>query len=331
MVAAATGPGQPEAAPPASTELRNDRTRDIDMVGTAELLGMLNAEDATVAEAVAAVLPVLAEVVDATITRVRSGGRVHYFGAGSSGRIGVLDAAEVVPTFGVPPGVFVAHHAGGAAAVAQAVEGAEDQQSLGAEAAAELTAADVAVGLSASGRTPYVGGALRAARSAGALTVLVSSDRAAPLSEDADYCVLAETGPEAIAGSTRLKAATAQKMILNSLSTAIMIKLGRTYSNLMVSLAGTNEKLRRRQLLILMDVSGAGEHACQSALARCDNSLPAAMLCLLAGLEPPAAARILAQAGGSVRAALAATGHRAGDGSGGPTAAPMRPPGRAGS
>ena len=315
-MAAATGPGQPEAAPPASTELRNDRTRDIDQVGTAELLGMLNAEDATVAGAVAVVLPVLAEVVDATVTRLRSGGQVHYFGAGSSGRIGVLDAAEVVPTFGVPPGVFVAHHAGGTGAVEQAAEGAEDQQSLGAKAAAGLTGADVAVGLSASGRTPYVGGALRAARAAGALTVLVSSNVAAPLLDDADYCVLADTGPEAIAGSTRLKAATAQKMILNSLSTAVMVRLGRTYSNLMVSLAGTNEKLRRRQVLILTEVSGASEQECRSALARCDGDLAIAMLCLLAGMEPRTAARALAEADGSVRAALAAAGHRDDDGFG---------------
>ena len=230
---------------------------------------------------------------------------MHYFGAGSSGRIGVLDAAEVVPTFGVPPGIFVAHHAGGDGAVARAAEGAEDQEFLGEQAAAGLTASDVAVGLTASGRTPYVGGALRAARAAGALTVLVSSDLKAPLAQHADYAVLAGTGPEAIAGSTRLKAATAQKMILNSLSTAVMIKLGRTYSNMMVSLAGTNDKLRRRQVLILMEVSGAAEPACRSELARCEGDLRLALLCLLAGLDPEAAACVLAAAGGSVRTALA--------------------------
>lgn len=230
---------------------------------------------------------------------------MHYFGAGSSGRIGVLDAAEVVPTFGVPPGVFVAHQAGGDGAVAQAVEAAEDQQDLGAQAAAGVTAGDVAVGLSASGRTPYVGGALRAARAASALTVLVSSNVAAPLADLADYRLLSDTGPEAIAGSTRLKASTAQKMILNSLSTAIMIKLGRTYSNLMVAMAGSNDKLRRRQVLILMDVSGAAEQACQSELSRCDGDLRAAIVCLLTGLDLRTAARALADADGSVRAALA--------------------------
>jgi N-acetylmuramic acid 6-phosphate etherase len=287
--------------------MRNDRTTEIDTVGTLDMLRLLNAEDALVAPAVAAILPVLAEVVDRTVARVRGGGHVHYFGAGSSGRIGVLDAAEVVPTFGVEPGLFVAHHAGGESAVAHAVEGAEDRESLGRKAAAGLTSADVAVGLSASGRTPYVAGALRGARVAGALSVLVSSNLSAPLTELADRSLLVDTGPEAIAGSTRLKAATAQKMILNSLSTAVMVRLGRTYSNLMVSLSGTNAKLRQRQIFILIQTSGATEADCQAELARCGGNLQLAMLCLLSGLEPEAAAQALA-AGGSVRAALAATG-----------------------
>jgi N-acetylmuramic acid 6-phosphate etherase len=301
---------QPDAMlspPPSRTEMRTDRTTEIDTVGTLELLRLLNAEDAVVAGAVAAILPTLAEVVDLTAVRIREGGHVHYFGAGSSGRIGVLDAAEVVPTFGVDAGLFVAHHAGGESAVAHAVEGAEDRESLGRQAAAQVTAADVAVGLSASGRTPYVAGALRAARAAGALTVLISSNLSASLADLADRSLLVDTGPEAIAGSTRLKAATAQKMILNSLSTAVMIKLGRTYSNLMVSLSGTNAKLRQRQIIILMETSGATEAAAQAELARCGGDLRLAKLCLLSGLEPEAAAGALA-AGGSVRAALAATG-----------------------
>ena len=286
--------------------MRNDRTTEIDIVGTLELLRLLNAEDAVVAGAVAAILPTLAEVVDLTVARVRAGGHVHYFGAGSSGRIGVLDAAEVVPTFGVEANLFVAHHAGGESAVARAVEGAEDRESLGRQAAAAVGGGDVAVGLSASGRTPYVAGALRAARAAGALTVLVSSNLSAPLAELADRGLLVDTGPEAIAGSTRLKASTAQKMILNSLSTAVMIRLGRTYSNLMVSLSGTNEKLRQRQIFILTEASGASEAACRAELTRCDGDLRLALVCLLSGLEPEAAAKALA-VGGSVRAALAAT------------------------
>src|SRR3984893_6108321 len=285
--------------------MRNDRTTQIDTVATLELLRLLNAEDAMVAGAVAAILPILAEVVDRTVVRVRDGGHVHYFGAGSSGRIGVLDAAEVVPTFGGEAGLFVAHHAGGDSAVAHAVEGAEDGESLGRQAAAAVGGGDVAVGLSASGRTPYVAGALHAARAAGALTVLVSGNLSAPLAELADHSLLVDTGPEAIAGSTRLKPSTAQKMILNSLSTALMIRIGRTYSNLMVSLSGTNEKLRQRQIFILTEASGATEAACRAELARCGGDMRLAMVCLLSGLAPEAAARALA-AGGSVRAALAA-------------------------
>jgi N-acetylmuramic acid 6-phosphate etherase len=295
------------------TEMRNDRTTDIDTVGTLELLRLLNAEDAVVAGAVAVILPTLAEVVDLTVARVRGGGHVHYFGAGSSGRIGVLDAAEVVPTFGVDASLFVAHHAGGESAVAHAVEGAEDRESLGRQAAAAVSGGDVAVGLSASGRTPYVAGALRGARAAGALTVLVSSNLSAPLADLADRALLVDTGPEAIAGSTRLKASTAQKMILNSLSTAVMIRLGRTHSNLMVSMSGTNEKLRQRQIFILTEASGATEAACRAELARCGGDLRLAMVCLLSGLEPEAAALALA-AGGSVRAALAGAPAEAGTG-----------------
>jgi N-acetylmuramic acid 6-phosphate etherase len=308
-------PGQPDTMTwplPSRTEMRNERTTEIDTVGTLDLLRLLNAEDAVVAGAVAAILPALAEVADLTVARIRAGGHVHYFGAGSSGRIGVLDAAEVVPTFGVEAGLFVAHHAGGGSAVAHAVEGAEDRESLGRQAAAEITADDVAVGLSASGRTPYVAGALGGARAAGALSVLVSSNLSAPLADLADRSLLVDTGPEAIAGSTRLKAATAQKMILNSLSTAVMIRLGRTYSNLMVSLSGTNEKLRQRQIYILMEAAGASEADCRAELARCGGDLRLALLCLLSGLDPEAAAPVLA-AVGSVRAALAATGNAARD------------------
>ena len=293
------------------TETRNHRTSDIDIVPTLALLRLLNAEDATVATAVAATLPVLATVVDLTAGRLRSGGRVHYFGAGSSGRIGVLDAAEVMPTFGAAPGLFVAHHAGGQDAVERAIEGAEDRNSLGRSAAAQVRASDVAVGLSASGHTPYVAGALSAAQAAGALTVLVTSNPAASLAAHADYVLLTDTGPEAIAGSTRLKAATAQKMVLNSLSTAVMVRLGRTYSNLMVSLASSNSKLRRRQITILMEASGATEAQCRDELARCEGDLRLALLCMLSGLPPAVAAITLVEAGGSVREALAAVRGRA--------------------
>ena len=304
-------PGPPTgsvAAAGAGTEERNPRTELIDAVPTLELLRMLNEQDALVAPAVASVLPELAVVVDATATRLEAGGRVHYFGAGSSGRIGVLDAAEVAPTFGVGPGVFVAHHAGGADAVAVAAENAEDDEALGASAAAGLGPGDVAVGLTASGRTPFVAGALRAARAAGALTVLVSSNPAAPLAPLAEHRLLVDTGAEAIAGSTRLKASTAQKLVLNALSTAVMVKLGRTYSNLMVGVAATNAKLAQRQLTILMQASGAGAGACRAELARCDGDLRLALVCLLSGTSADAARLALTRARGIVRDALAALG-----------------------
>jgi len=290
------------------TEERNWRTRDIDTVPTFELLTLLNAEDATVAGAVNAALPALASVVDLVVERLRARGRVHYFGAGSSGRIGVIDAAEVVPTFGTDPHVFIAHHAGGDRAVLAAVEGAEDDEDMGRKAGTGLTPADVAVGLSASGKTPWVGGALRAAREAGALTVLVSCNLAAPLAPLADEAILVDTGPEAIAGSTRLKAATAQKMVLNALSTAAMVRLGRTYSNLMAGMNVRNAKLRGRQITILMEASGAQEAACRDELARCDGDLRLALLCLLSGVTPGQARPALAAALGSVRVALAAIG-----------------------
>jgi N-acetylmuramic acid 6-phosphate etherase len=293
------------------TEERNWRTVDIDLVPTEQVLRLLSAEDATVAGAVAAVIPALAAVVDRVVERVRAGGRVHYFGAGTSGRIGVLDAAEVIPTFGLQPGVFVAHHAGGDRALGTAVEDAEDDEALGYWDARAVSAGDVAVGITASGRTPYVAGALRSARSVGAVTVLVSSNPAAPLADLAQHRVLTDTGPEAIAGSTRLKAATAQKMVLNALSTAAMIRLGRTYSNLMAGMSGSNAKLRQRQVTILREASGAEEDACRAELERCGDDLRLALLCLLSGLEPKAAADALMQAGGSVRAALSRQAERA--------------------
>lgn len=290
------------------TEERNLRTADIDVVPTEQILRLLNAEDAVVAGAVASVLPTLAAVVDRVVERLGAGGRVHYFGAGTSGRIGVLDSAEVVPTFGLEPGIFVGHQAGGERALRSAVEDVEDSEELGAQDARDLTAADVAVGISASGRTPYVAGALAHAGSVGAVTVLVSSNPAAPLAVLAQYCVLPDTGPEAIAGSTRLKAATAQKMVLNALSTAAMIRLGRTYSNLMISMSSSNAKLRQRQLKILREVSGASAETCRRELARCGGDLRLALLCLLSGLEPTAAADALADASGSVREALTGLG-----------------------
>lgn len=293
------------------TEERNWRTVDIDVVSTEEVLRLLNAEDAMVAGAVASALPALAIVVDRVVERLTAGGQVHYFGAGTSGRMGVIDSAEVIPTFGLEPGIFIAHQAGGEQAIGTAVESAEDDEALGVRDAGALSSADAAVGITASGRTPYVAGALRMARSAGALTVLITSNPSAPLAVLAQHRVIVDTGPEAIAGSTRLKAATAQKMVLNALSTAAMVRLGRTYSNLMASMSGINVKLRERQIRILREASGAeSDEVCRAELERCGGDLRLALLCLLSGLEPEAARGALAAAGGSVRGALSRPGNQ---------------------
>jgi N-acetylmuramic acid 6-phosphate etherase len=300
------GPGRTEQVQPEPTEQRNPRTLDIDELSTLDMLRLLNAEDATVATAVSHALPELARAVDWVVAAIRADGRVHYFGAGTSGRIATLDAAEVCPTFGLPDGVFVAHQAGGERALRSPMEGVEDDVALGEQDAGGVTAIDVAIGITASGRTPYVAGALRAAREAGARTVLFSSNPAAPLAALADCHVLTDTGPEAIAGSTRLKAGTAHKMALNDLSTAAMVQLGRTYSNLMVSVDGLNNKLRSRQLSILREASGAPAEQCRTELSRCRGNLRLALLCLLSGREPDVANVALLAAGGSVRHALAA-------------------------
>ncbi|MFD7158283.1 N-acetylmuramic acid 6-phosphate etherase [Kribbella sp. NPDC059898] len=290
------------------TEQRNPRTLAIDAVGTSEILQLVNNEDALVAGAVGAVIPELTKAVDAAVEAIRGGGRVHYFGAGTSGRLAVLDAAELLPTFHVPDGLVVAHHAGGMQALLRAVENVEDSEEGGASDAAAVTGQDLVVGLAASGSTPYVAGALKAARTAGATTVLVTSNPDAPLAPLADIVVAADTGPEVIAGSTRLKAGTAQKMILNAFSTTLMIKLGRTWSNLMVDLVATNKKLRGRMVRILGEATGADEAACETALAAADGELKPALVHLLTGAPIPAARAALETAHGRVATALAELG-----------------------
>lgn len=288
----------------APTEARNPRTADLDMLPTLELLRRLNDEDHRVPEAVASVLPGLATAVDAAVERLAGGGRLHYFGAGTSGRIALADAAELPPTFCFDADRVVAYHAGGDGAVVRAHEGAEDDAALGAHDAAGVGAGDVVVALAASGRTPYVAGALAAARAVGAYTVLVSANPDAPLAELADVHVGPDTGPEALAGSTRLKAASAQKLVLNSFSTAVMVRLGKTYSNLMVDVSPANAKLRGRVLQILEEASGATPDACAVALADADGDTKTALVCLLAEVDAPTARSALADAGGIVRSAL---------------------------
>lgn len=288
------------------TETRNPRTVAIDTLPTLGVLELLNDEDARVAGAVRDALPALARAVDAAVDRFRDGGTVHYFGAGTSGRIGTLDAAELPPTFSVDPSRAVAHHAGGQVAMGRAQENVEDDPELGRLAAADVAAGDIVVGLAASGRTPYVLGALEAANAVGAFTVFVSSAPGGSIAEIADVHVFVDTGPEAIAGSTRLKAGTAQKMVLNGFSTALMIRLGKTYSNWMVDVTPTNAKLRGRVLGILEDASGAPEAECAAALEAADGSLKVALVSLLAETEAATARHALDRAEGQIRPAIAA-------------------------
>lgn len=293
------------------TEQRNPDTVEVDTVPTLQALTMLHAEDARVIPAVAAVLPVLAELVDGAVARVRDGGRVHYFGAGTSGRLAVLDAAELMPTYGLGD-VVIAHHAGGPEALLTAAENVEDDDEDGAGAAESLTAADVAIGLTASGRTPYVAGALRTARAAGALTALITANPRPELAELADLVLAADTGPEAITGSTRLKAGTAEKLMLNGFSTVLMIHLGRVYSNLMIGMQPSNAKLRGRAVELLVQATGEPRERCAAALDAAGD-IPVALVLLLSGSSPgpQEVARCresLRRTGGRVREALAALG-----------------------
>lgn len=288
------------------TEERNRRTLDLDTLPTLGLLSRLNDEDTLVAPAVRRALPALATVVDEAVRRVGAGGRVHYAGSGTSGRLAVLDAAELPPTFGLPPGVVVAHLAGGDPALRAAVEGAEDDQAAGRAAAAGIGPGDLMLGLSASGAAPYVGAALAQAQRSGAFTALITANPAAPLAAAATVCVCADTGPEAVTGSTRLKAGTAAKLLLNSFSTALMVRTGRTYSNLMVHVTPVNAKLQARQQRLLVQATGAPESQCAAVLADADGDLRVALVTLLSGVAPATARQALIQSAGIVRAALQA-------------------------
>ncbi|WP_026126105.1 N-acetylmuramic acid 6-phosphate etherase [Nocardiopsis gilva] len=288
----------------APTERRNSGTYDIDVLPTIDVLREINAEDATVARAVHAVLPQVARAVDMGVETLRGGGRIHYFGAGTSGRIASMDAAELPPTFGVDEELVVAHHAGGAPALGHALEGSEDDADLGHADAAELTPGDLAVGLAASGRTPYVAGALRRAADVGARTLLVTANPDAPLAAQADVHIGVDTGAEVIAGSTRMKAGTAQKLVLNAFSTAVMVRMGHTYSNLMVGVNASNAKLRGRVVTILTEASGQSEEACAEALARAGGDTKVALVALLTGVDTQRAAAEVVAAGGQVREAL---------------------------
>lgn len=285
-----------------STEDRNPRTVDIDRWTTGRVVDALLAEDIAAVEAARTAGPVLAQAIDLAHTRLTDGGRVHYFGAGASGRLAVLDATEATPTFGVPAGLFTPHFPGGAAAFVDSSLDLEDADGTGYDDAAAVGAGDVAVGVTASGSTRYVAGALRRAGETGALTVLVTSTVDTPLSGGMDVTVVASTGPEAVTGSTRLKAGTATKVLLNAFSTALMIRAGRTYSNLMVNLVASNEKLHGRAVRVVAMATGLGDDDSAAVLTKADGNVPLALVHALSG-RPLAECRAVLRDGG-VRAAL---------------------------
>ena len=289
---------------PVRTEQRNPRSRGLDRKSTLGILRALNREDARVALAVRRELPKIARAVDAIVKALGSGGRLFYIGAGTSGRLAVLDAAECPPTFGTPPRMVQAIIAGGAGALRHASEGAEDSAACGARdlRRAGVTSKDVVVGLAASGTTPYVLGALAFAKRRGAVTVGVTANPRSPLARAARIAIAPDTGPEAISGSTRLKAGTAQKLVLNLLSTAAMVRLGRVYENWMVHVALTNQKLRRRGVRILQEAAGVSASTAEHAVRQAGNDLAAALVMLKTGGECSGRAQ-LARGNGRKRAA----------------------------
>ena len=266
----------------------------------------MNREDARVALAVRRALPQIARAVDAIVKAFESGGRLIYVGAGTSGRLAVLDASECPPTFGTPPRMVQALIAGGERALRHAVEGAEDSAAHGARdlRRAGVKSNDVVVGIAASGTTPYVLGALQLARQRGPTTVGVTSNPRSALAKQAQIAIAVDTGPEVVSGSTRLKAGTAQKMVLNMLSTAAMARIGRVYENWMVGVALTNQKLRQRGVRILEEAAGVSPSAAAHALRRAGHDLPTALVMLKAGVDASDARKRLAVARGNVRKAL---------------------------
>jgi N-acetylmuramic acid 6-phosphate etherase len=289
-----------------TTEGRNPASEAIDRLSAVEIVRLMNAEDARVAEAVAREAGSIARAVEMIAGRLRGGGRLVYVGAGTSGRLGVVDAAECPPTFNTPPEQVVGIITGGPQAMFRAVEGAEDHPELAVEdlQAIGLGEKDVLVGIATSGRTPYVLKGLQYARTQGAYAVGLSCNRDAELANCADLCITPVVGPEVISGSTRLKAGTATKMVLNMLTTASMVLLGKTYGNLMVDLRASNAKLIARTRRIVMDLTDLSETEAEQLLARCDGELKTAIVAQLRGVTPPEARRLLAQADGHLRRAL---------------------------
>ncbi|GAA4962964.1 N-acetylmuramic acid 6-phosphate etherase [Nonomuraea thailandensis] len=289
-----------------TTESADPRFAHIDTMSVGDLAATMNAADATVPTAVAAALPSITAAIEATAARMEAGGRLVYVGAGTPGRLGVLDASECPPTFSTPPEQVFAIIAGGRSAIVSPCEGAEDDEEAG---AAEVDAAgigplDTVVGVASSGRTPYVLAAVRRARALGALTVGLSCNTGTPLSAAAEHAIEVLVGPEVISGSTRLKAGTAQKLVLNMFSTIVMVRLGKTYGNLMVDVKASNGKLRERAVRMVRTITGSGREEALAALAANGFNVKQAVVAARFELSPQDAAARLAAAGGRLRAAL---------------------------
>lgn len=291
-----------------NTETPSTRHPDLDSYATPALLDAFIDDQTAAVAAVKAAAPQLAAAVDAALPRIRAGGRLLYAGAGTSGRLGVLDSVELYPTFSWPRERAVAVIAGGAGAMFVAVEGAEDDRAQGAADLAALKPGpnDVALLLAASGGTPYVLGAIEAARAAGALTIGFANNPGAPVTQQADIGITLDTGAEVISGSTRLKAGTSQKIALNSFSSALMVKLHKVYGNLMVDLKATNAKLVKRAVALTMRASGASEADAQAALQQCDHHVKTALVMLKRSVGAAEAQALLEKADGSVARALSA-------------------------
>ena len=288
------------------SEEQNIDTLDIDLLSSIEIVKKINEQDHKVSQAITKILPEIAKTVDIIVDAFKRSGRLIYIGAGTSGRLGVLDAVECVPTFGIEDGVVVAVLAGGESAMFKAKEGIEDQESAGVESLKEVNFSknDVLIGIAASGRTPYVIGGLKYAGKIGAATVALSCNPKAEIAQYSDLALLPIVGPEPLTGSTRMKSGTAQKMVLNMLSTASMIRMGKSYKNLMVDVKATNEKLYARGTRMVMQVTGVEREIAEATLSKAKMQAKLAILMLLADLDVSSAESLLVKSDGFLRKAL---------------------------
>ncbi len=288
------------------TETRNPASEELDTKSTSEIIKLINEEDATVAHSVAETIPEITGLVEAIVPRMRKGGRIIYVGAGTSGRLGIIDAVECVPTFSLEPGRVVGILAGGEDAMFRAKEGIEDSQAKGKEAIKEhnVNELDTVIGIAASGSTPYVIGAVKTARKLGALTGAVVCNYNSELAENVDHKIRAVVGPEVLTGSTRLKAGTAQKMILNTISTTVMIRLGKVYNNLMVDLKATNAKLRERARGIVTEITGIDNKEADEILKAADYQVKEAIIMIKRGCDLAEAKSLLDENQGDLRSII---------------------------